>query len=67
MLIAFGDVGAFDDALCAILHPAIAGYRDFAGGSILSRDELPAGSFAKRTILKRHADSIRLRKRNGKL
>jgi hypothetical protein len=60
-------VGAFDDSFGAVLHAAVAGDGNLARGSILPRDELPAGSFAKLAILESHADSIRLRKACGKV
>src|SRR5579862_4867913 len=66
VFVAFGDVGAFDDALGAVLHAAVAGYRHFAG-SVEARDEFPAGAFAVRAILEGHGDSIRLRGWNGKV
>jgi hypothetical protein len=49
------------------LHAAVAGYGDFASGTIGARDELPARSSATQAILKSHAHSIRLRRRNGKV
>ncbi len=67
MLVAFGDVGALDDAFGAVLHAAVAGDGDCADGTIGPWDELPAGSFAERAILKRHADSIRLLRAYGKV
>lgn len=67
MLIALGNVRALDDALCALLHAAVAGDGNLARSAIWSRDKLPACSSAVGAILKRHADSIRLRQRNGKL
>src|SRR5271170_6574003 len=67
MFVAFGDVGAFDDSFGAILHAAVAGDCNFASGAARSRDELPAGSFAKLAILESHAHSIRFRGRSGKL
>jgi len=67
MFVAFGDVGAFDDALGAVLHAAVAGDGYLAGGSAGAWDELPAGAFAKLAILKSHGDSIRLRRAYGKV
>src|SRR5271155_3341056 len=51
MLVALGNVGAFDDSFSAILHAAVAGDGYLAGGTIGPGDELPAGSFAERAIL----------------
>ena len=67
VFIAFGNVGALDDAFGAVLHAAVAGDGDFAGGSIGAWNELPAGAFAERAILERHADSIRLLRAYGKV
>src|SRR5690348_12624407 len=61
MLVAFGNVGALDDALRANLHTAIAGDGNSAGGAVEPGYEFPTGSSAKRAILESHGDSIRLR------
>src|ERR1700676_1891785 len=46
MLVALGDMRALDNALGTLLHAAIAGNRNLAGGSLGPRQKLPACSSA---------------------